>query len=55
MKTFKVKNIFLVLGMLASVGCTDLSETTYAIVPQDGFYHTQEQGLQAFVRPVGNA
>ena len=29
MKTFKLKNIFLGLGMLASVGCTDLSETTY--------------------------
>ena len=36
MKTFKLKNIFLGLGMLASVGCTDLSETTYDIVPQDG-------------------
>lgn len=31
MKTFKLKNIFLGLGMLASVGCTDLSETTYDI------------------------
>lgn len=32
MKTFKLKNIFLGLGMLASVGCTDLSETTYDIL-----------------------
>ena len=37
--------------MLASVGCTDLSETTYDIVPQDGFYQTKENVLQAFVRP----
>lgn len=51
MKTFKLKNIFLGLGMLASVGCTDLSETTYDIVPQDGFYQTKENVLQAFVRP----
>ena len=54
MKTFKLKNIFLGLGMLASVGCTDLSETTYDIVPQDGFYQTKENVLQAFVRPFGH-
>lgn len=40
--------------MLASVGCTDLSETTYDIVPQDGFYQTKENVLQAFVRPFGH-
>ena len=31
MKTFNLKNIFLGFGMLAAVGCTDLTETTYDI------------------------
>ena len=48
MKTFKLKNIFLGLGMLASVGCTDLSETTYDIVPQDGFYQTYFNAFNGF-------
>ena len=38
MKTFNLKNIFLGFGMLAAVGCTDLTETTYDIIPQEGFY-----------------
>lgn len=54
MKTFNLKNIFLGFGMLAAVGCTDLTETTYDIIPQEGFYQTRENVLQAFVRPFGH-
>lgn len=54
MKTSKFKNIFLGFGLFASVGCTDLTETTYDIIPQDQFYQTKENVLQAFVRPFGH-
>lgn len=54
MKTSKIKNIFCALGLLASVGCTDLTETTYDIIPQDQFYQTKENVLQGFVRPFGH-
>lgn len=54
MKTDKIKQLFLGLGMLAFTGCTDLTETPYDIIPQDQFYQTPENVIQGFVRPFGH-
>lgn len=53
MKAKSFKYIIIALGILISTACTDLSERTYDIVPQDGFIQTKENVLQVFVRPFG--
>lgn len=55
MKRISLKQIWVGLGLLATTGCTDLSENTYSIIPQDEFYQTKENVLQSFVRPFGHA
>lgn len=50
----KCRNIIAAVGLLGLAGCTDLSETTYDIIPQDRFYQTKENVLQAFVHPFGH-
>ncbi|MDE5712739.1 MAG: RagB/SusD family nutrient uptake outer membrane protein [Muribaculaceae bacterium] len=44
------------LGLLPflTAGCTDLEETTYDIIPQDKFYQSKENVLEAFVHPFGH-
>lgn len=39
---------------LLSTACSDLDETTYSIIPQDKFYQSRENLLQAFVHPFGH-
>ena len=40
MKRISLKQIWVGLGLLATTGCTDLSENTYNIIPQNEFYQT---------------
>ena len=44
-------NIIATTLLLLSVGCTDLDEKTYDIIPQEGFYKTRENVIQGFLRP----
>ena len=55
MKNKILKHICMGLGLMSLVGCTDLSETTYSIIPQDKFYQTKDNIYQSFVRPFGHA
>lgn len=56
MKTLKIRDIIASAAvMLISAGCTDLDETTYDIIPQEGFYKTKENVIQGFLRPFGHA
>lgn len=55
MKKRFFKQILAGLCITAVTGCTDLTETTYDIIPQDDFYQTKENVLQSFVRPFGHA
>ena len=48
-------NIIATTLLLLSVGCTDLDEKTYDIIPQEGFYKTRENVIQGFLRPFGHA
>ncbi len=53
------KNIFqkilVATVLLVSTACTNLDETTYDIIPQNGFYKTKENVIQGFLRPFGHA
>lgn len=46
--------IITLLSLLMPTSCTDLSETTYSIIPQGNFLQTKENVLQTFVRPFGH-
>lgn len=50
-----VKYIISAFILLSSASCTDLDETVYSFIPQDGFYQTKDNVLQGFVRPFGHA
>lgn len=55
MKTNRIFSIIAGGLLLSSVGCTNLDETTYDIIPQEGFYQTKENVIQGFLRPFGHA
>ena len=48
-------NIIATTLLLLSVGCTDLYEKTYDIIPREGFYKARENVIQGFLRPFGHA
>lgn len=55
MNTIKLSKILATTLLFASVGCTNLDEKTYDIIPQEGFYQTKENVIQGFLRPFGHA
>ena len=55
MKTNKIQYIILGIIALCSVQCTDLTEKTYDIITTETFYQSEENIIQAFVRPFEHA